>query len=110
MGQLLIVCGATLALVGWRQIHRACGGLMTTGLYRFVRHPRYTGSFLFLIGSVVNWPTLPTLLMLAWLGWIYYRLARTGEAEAEAAFGEAYRQYLPRSAMFFPRLRKATTS
>ena len=110
MGQLLIVCGATLAPVGWRKIHRACGGLMTTGLYRFVRHPQYTGFFLFLIGSMVNWPTLPTLLMLPLLGWVYYRLARTEEAEAENAFGGAYRNYRQRSGMFVPRLRKTTTA
>ena len=98
-----------LALVGWRQIHRARGGLLTAGLYRFVRHPQYTGFFLFLIGSLVNWPTLPTLLMMPLLAWIYYRLARTEEAEAEAAFGEAYREYRRRSGMFLPRWRKAAT-
>lgn len=105
-GQALIICGAVLALVGWRQIHRARGGLMTTGLYRFVRHPQYTGFFLFLIGSIVNWPTLPTLLMLPLLGWVYYRLARAEEAEAEIAFGQAYREYRDRSGMFVPRLRR----
>ena len=63
--------------------------------------------FLFLLGSVLNWPTLPTLLMLPVLLGVYYRLARTEEAEAEAAFGEAYRDYLRRSGMFFPRLRNA---
>lgn len=107
-GQLLIVCGAALALVGWRQIHRGCGTLVMGGLYRFVRHPQYTGFFLFLLGSVLNWPTLPTLLMVPVLGWVYYRLARTEEAEAESTFGEAYRDYRQRSGMFFPRLRIAT--
>lgn len=110
VGQLLIVFGAALALVGWRQVHRGRGTLVTDGLYRFVRHPQYTGFFLFLLGSVVNWPTLPTLVMLPVLLRVYYRLARTEEAEAEAAFGEAYRDYLQRSGMFFPRLRKATTA
>ena len=110
VGQLLIVCGAALALVGWRQVHRGRGTLVTGGLYRFVRHPQDTGFFLLLLGSVLNWPTLPTLLMLPLLLWVYYRLARTEEVEAEAAFGEAYRDYLQRSGMFFPRLRKATTA
>ena len=108
VGQLLIVCGAALALVGWRQVHRGRGNLVTSGLYRFVRHPQYTGFFLFLLGSVLNWPTLPTLVMLPVLLWVYYRLARTEEAEAETAFGGAYRDYRQRSGMFFPRLRKAT--
>jgi protein-S-isoprenylcysteine O-methyltransferase Ste14 len=93
-----------------RQVHRGRGTLVTGGLYRFVRHPQYTGFFLFLLGSIVNWPTLPTLLMLPVLGWVYYQLARREEAEAESAFGEAYRDYLQRSGMFFPRLRKIAAS
>ncbi len=110
VGQLLIVCGAVLALAGWRQVHRGRGNLVTGGLYRFVRHPQYTGFFLFLLGSVLNWPTLPTLMMLPVLLWVYYRLALTEEAEAEAAFGEAYREYRRRSGMFVPRLRKIPAS
>jgi protein-S-isoprenylcysteine O-methyltransferase Ste14 len=47
--------------------------------------------------------------MLPLLGWVYYRLARTEEAEAEATFGDAYRDYRRRSGMFFPRLRRAAT-
>jgi protein-S-isoprenylcysteine O-methyltransferase Ste14 len=110
VGQLLIVCGAALALVGWRQVHRGRGTLVTGGLYRFVRHPQYTGFFLFLVGSVLNWPTLPTLLMLPVLLWVYYRLARTEETEAEVAFGEAFRDYRRRSGMFFPQLREIVPS
>ena len=80
-GQILIVTGATLALAGWRQIHRGQGAMVTSGLYRFVRHPQYTGFFLFLIGSIVNWPTLPTLLMLPLLGWTYYQIGRASGRE-----------------------------
>lgn len=106
IGQVLIVFGAVLALWGWRQIHRGQGGMIETGLYRHVRHPQYTGFYLFLVGSVVNWPTLPTLLMLPALGYVYYRLALSEEKDAEAEFGEAYRSYRQRSGMFLPRLRK----
>lgn len=110
VGQLLIACGAALALVGWRQVHRGYGTLVTNGLYRLMRHPQYTGFFLFLFGSLVNWPTLPTLLMFPVLLWIYFRLARAEELEAESAFGEAYRDYRQRSGMFFPKLRKSSVA
>ncbi|MBE0540661.1 MAG: isoprenylcysteine carboxylmethyltransferase family protein [Verrucomicrobia bacterium] len=110
VGQLLIVAGALQALAGWRQIHRVRGAMVTGGLYRFVRHPQYTGFFLFLLGIILNWPTLPTLLMLPLLGWVYYRLARTEEAEAEQVFGKAYREYRRNSGMFFPRLRSGSFS
>jgi protein-S-isoprenylcysteine O-methyltransferase Ste14 len=58
----------------------------------------------------LNWPTLPTLLMLPLLLWVYYRLALTEEVEAEGAFGEAYRDYRRRSGMFVPRLRKIVST
>lgn len=107
IGQALIFAGGLLALAGWRQIHRGHGALVTTGLYCFVRHPQYTGFLLFLVGSLVNWPTLPTLLMLPVLVWVYHRLARTEEAEAEAAYGPAYRDYRRRTGKFLPRIRPA---
>jgi methanethiol S-methyltransferase len=103
VGQCLIVAGAVLALVGWRQIHRGKGSLVKQGLYRHIRHPQYTGFFLFLLGSIINWPTLPTLLMMLLLAWTYYRLARREEADAEASFGEHYREYRRRTGMFLPR-------
>ncbi|MCX7915249.1 MAG: isoprenylcysteine carboxylmethyltransferase family protein [Verrucomicrobiae bacterium] len=104
LGQLMIGCGATLALVGWRQIYRGRGQLVTTGLYRRIRHPQYAGFFLFLLGSMINWPTLPTLLMLPVLLVVYYRLARAEETDALAQFGEAYRLYQRTTGMFLPRV------
>lgn len=102
-GQTLIVAGAALAFRGWRRIHRSQGKLVTDGIYRHIRHPQYTGFYLFLIGSIVNWPTILTVCMLPVLFWVYYRLARAEEADALAEFGEKYRQYMGRSGMFLPR-------
>jgi methanethiol S-methyltransferase len=58
------VAGAVLGLIGWRQIYRGDGELVKTGLYRRIRHPQYTEFILFLIGSMIKWPTLITLAML----------------------------------------------
>lgn len=104
IGQLLIAVGAVVALVGWRQIHRAVREerLCTGGLYAWVRHPQYTGFFLFLAGSVLNWPTLPTLLLLPVLIWVYLRLAADEEADALAAFGDRYRAYRAEVGAFLP--------
>jgi protein-S-isoprenylcysteine O-methyltransferase Ste14 len=104
VGQTLIAAGAILALVGWRQIYRGRGELVQTGLYRRIRHPQYSGFFLFLIGSLINWPTLLTLGMFPLLCWTYYRLAREEEGDALRAFGEDYRQYQQVSGMFLPRV------
>lgn len=102
LGNLLIFTGGVIALAGWRQIHRARGGFVTEGLYRRIRHPQYTGFFLFLAGSLINWPTFPTLLMFPVLLWLYQRLARQEEAEAERTFGALYAEYRQRTGRFAP--------
>ncbi len=102
VGQAFIAAGAIIALQGWRQIYRGKGELVQTGLYRRIRHPQYTGFFLFLIGSLINWPTLITLLMFPLLCWTYYRLAREEESDSLVAFGEEYRAYQRVSGMFLP--------
>ncbi|MBE0543390.1 MAG: isoprenylcysteine carboxylmethyltransferase family protein [Verrucomicrobia bacterium] len=104
IGQWLIVAGAVLGIVGWRQIHRGQGRIVCTGLYRRIRHPQYAGFFLFLLGSSINWPTLVTLLMLPVLLVAYYRLAKQEETDALARFGDEYRRYQATSGMFWPRI------
>lgn len=103
VGQMLIVAGAVLAIVGWRQVYKGNGGMVTTGLYCRVRHPQYTGFLLFLLGSVVNWPTLVTVAMMPVLVWTYYRLARMEEADAIRMHGDDYREYMKHTGMFLPR-------
>jgi len=36
--------------IGWWQIHRARGALVTSGIYRYVRHPQYLGLFMIILG------------------------------------------------------------
>ena len=105
VGQAIILVGALLAIFGWRQLHNAAkrGELANTGLYRYVRHPQYTGFFLFLLGSVINWPTLVTVLTLPILIFVYIRLAKMEEHDAIEQFGDRYRRYMSRTGRFFPR-------
>ena len=61
LGYALVLLGIGIFFQGWRQVHRARqqNTLVTDGLYRFVRHPQYTGLFIALFGEgVVHWPTL----------------------------------------------------
>ncbi len=104
LGQALIAVGAALALVGWRQIYSAVKNqdMADSGLYKYIRHPQYTGFFLFLLGSVINWPTIPTLLTLPILWWVYLRLARREERDAIEAFGERYKEYMSQTGRFIP--------
>ena len=104
IGQLLIVSGAVLAIAGWRQLHAGVrrGELVTSGLYRYVRHPQYTGFFLFLIGSVINWPTILTVATFPLLCLVYWRLAFQEEQDALRHFGDEYRQYMLETGRFLP--------
>ena len=99
---VLMLMGYTLLSKGWTQIHAAHGGLVTEGIYAYARHPQYTGLFLVIIGFLVQWPTLLTVLMAPVLLYAYVHLARVEERRAEAEFGEAYNEYIRKTPAFFP--------
>ncbi len=106
---VLSIIGAILIIWGWRDIYKhywskeeGRGQLVTQGIYAYIRHPQYTGFLLITLGMMFEWLTLPLLIMWPILIWIYYRLARKEEADMEAEFGDAYRQYKARTRMFVP--------
>ena len=103
---VLMIMGYTLLSKGWTQIHAARGGIVTDGIYVFVRHPQYTGLFLIIIGFLVQWPTLLTVLMAPILLFAYTHLARVEERRAEAEFGEVYDDYVRQTPAFFPPLKQ----
>jgi len=57
--------GFWLIAAAWRVLHDAArhDRLATTGPYARVRHPQYGGFLLIMIGFLVQWPTIPTLVM-----------------------------------------------
>jgi protein-S-isoprenylcysteine O-methyltransferase Ste14 len=57
-----------------------------------------------MFGFLLQWPTLLTLAMFPVLVVMYVRLARHEEADAIAAFGEEYRDYMARVPAFIPSL------
>ena len=57
-----------------------------------------------MIGFLLQWPTIPTLVMFPFLVWMYVRLAHREEREALAEFGEVYARYAAGTPRFFPRL------
>ena len=101
--------GFVLIANAWRVLYKAQrqGELATTGPYAHVRHPQYAGFILVMLGFLLQWPTLLTLVMFPVLVWMYVRLARSEEREVEAEFGETYRAYARRVPAFFPRLSPA---
>jgi methanethiol S-methyltransferase len=102
----IIVIGILLVIFGWKGIHEAKGEIVTTGIYAHVRHPQYLGFLLFTLGMNLEWMTFFTVLLWPVIVVLYYRLAKSEEKDAEAEFGEEYREYKRRVPMFIPRIRK----
>lgn len=103
---LVIVSGFLVLASAWRVLHAAQrdGTLATTGLYARMRHPQYTGFMLIMFGFLLQWPTLPTLVMFPILCWVYVRLANREEQIAIDEFGDAYRRYRDTTPAFVPAL------
>jgi protein-S-isoprenylcysteine O-methyltransferase Ste14 len=80
------------------------GELAVSGAYGAVRHPQYAGFVLIMVGFLLQWPTIPTLLMFPVLLFVYRRLAISEEREVRERYGaawDAYARYTPR---FVPHL------
>jgi protein-S-isoprenylcysteine O-methyltransferase Ste14 len=105
MGYTLVLIGISLLVEGWRQVYLAtkAGRLATGGLYAVVRHPQYTGIFLAIVGQLIHWPTIPTLVLFPVIVWAYYRLAKREEQRMLATFGVSYAVYRQQVPMFFPK-------
>ena len=106
VSDMLIAGGLVLLAAAWSILLRAqqTGTLATTGPYRFVRHPQYIGFIAIMLGFLVQWPTILTLLMFPVLIMMYLRLARREEREVRTAFGEQYASYAATVPAFFPRI------
>ncbi len=78
--------------------------LAVAGPYARIRHPQYVAFVMILLGFLLQWPTVLTLLMFPVLLVMYGRLAVTEEKEMRTQFGAAYDTYASRTPRFFPYL------
>jgi protein-S-isoprenylcysteine O-methyltransferase Ste14 len=101
---VLIGGGFWLLSASWPVLYRAqrAHRLAVAGPYARLRHPQYAGFVLIMLGFLVQWPTLVTLVMFPILVTMYVLLARREERDAEAEFGDDYRRYAARTPAFFP--------
>jgi protein-S-isoprenylcysteine O-methyltransferase Ste14 len=78
--------------------------LATAGPYARIRHPQYVAFVLILLGFLLQWPTLWTLVMFPVLFVMYARLAAKEESEMATRFGDDYQEYAKRTPRFIPRM------
>jgi protein-S-isoprenylcysteine O-methyltransferase Ste14 len=103
---VLIGGGLWLLVAAWRVLYRAQrnGTLATAGPYARLRHPQYSAFILVMIGFLLQWPTLPTIVMFPVLLIVYRRLAIREERRIAAQFGVAWQAYAERTPRFVPRM------
>ncbi|MFP4055616.1 MAG: methyltransferase family protein [Candidatus Brocadiia bacterium] len=105
LGPVLVVVGFMLFCAGAAQIYTAKlrkSGLVTAGLYRFVRHPQYISLTLFGLGILLTWGRAVTFLAFFLMMFLYYYLAKSEERTCLRLFGEAYQRYRQRTSFIFP--------
>lgn len=106
LSNVLILAGLIILYFAWKVLHAAQRDrrLAKTGAYARVRHPQYAGFLLIMLGFLLQWPTILTLLMFPVLVYMYYQLAICEERDSREAFGEAWDAYAARTPRFIPRL------
>lgn len=105
---IAIAAGFIIIAKSWKVLYTAQAKhiLATAGPYSKIRHPQYVGFVLVMIGFLMQWPTLLTLVMFPILIAMYVHLAKVEEKEMLQEFGEPYQQYLDRTPRFWPKTRK----
>jgi len=100
--------GFYLLSSAWNVLYHAqrSKALATSGPYARIRHPQYVAFVLILLGFLLQWPTLLTLIMFPILLVMYARLAVTEEAEMRKQFGAEFDAYTVRTPRFFPSIRQ----
>jgi protein-S-isoprenylcysteine O-methyltransferase Ste14 len=77
--------------------------LVSSGIYKHIRHPIYSGALLEFLGGALLHPMMPVVLACA-LGWGYvYLQARFEELDLVRRV-PGYREYMKQIPRFFPRL------
>lgn len=110
IGALIFASGIALAI--WARIHlgrnwgmpmtkKAEPELVTSGPYRFVRHPIYSGLLLALLGTALL-TNLIGLIIAAVLTGYFYRCASVEERNLTAVFPAAYPSYRATTKMLIP--------
>jgi protein-S-isoprenylcysteine O-methyltransferase Ste14 len=104
LSTFVIAGGFILLSAAWDVLYKAqrANRIAMTGPYAYVRHPQYMGFILIMLGFLLQWPTLITLIMFPTLVTMYVRLAKREEQEALAQFDGEYAHYVTQTPAFWP--------
>ena len=78
--------------------------LVTTGIFRYIRHPLYSSLLLLTWGIFFKSPSAIGIFLASASTLFLVATARADEAECIQFFGAPYREYMRRTKMFIPYL------
>ena len=101
---LALVAAAYLVMAGHVVVnhHQRSTGVVSTGAFRYVRHPLYLGSILFCLGLSVSTASLFSLALLVVIFVFYNYIASFEEKLLDDRSGEDYRKYKKRTGKWVP--------
>lgn len=104
---ILIILGFFMLSSAWNILHQAqkTRTLACTGWYQHCRHPQYLAFIIIMFGFLLQWPTIPTVLMFPILVVVYVRLAKREEKIALEEFGNTYREYMRQTPAWLPKFK-----
>ncbi|UCD90929.1 MAG: isoprenylcysteine carboxylmethyltransferase family protein [Desulfobacterales bacterium] len=105
LGRSLFSLGLIAFLVGAVQVYSAKfrrKGIVSSMLYRWVRHPQYLFLAISGLGLLLFWPRFLILVLYISMLFVYYILARNEEDSMLKQHGDSYAVYMQRTAMFVP--------
>lgn len=95
IGFLLVLF--SMPFLGQQSFGSEVNNLRTGGLYQYSRNPQLVGSFIFIVGYALLWPSWTgALWAAAWLV-IMHLMVQSEEAHLEHIFGDAYRDFCVRT-------------
>jgi len=114
LGVIIIIHSATILLKNAKFSHPSelkidptPQNLVTTGLYKNIRHPIYSGCILIYLSYCLLFRALFCFLILNPLFGIFlYLKSRQEEKDLEKVFGRIYTEYQKKTSMFFPKIKK----
>jgi protein-S-isoprenylcysteine O-methyltransferase Ste14 len=107
-----VVFASGIGLAVWARLHlgsnwgmpmtqRAEPDLVTSGPYRFIRHPIYTGLLIAMLGTALVDNLLGLIVVVVMIPYFYY-CGTVEERNLTATFPEAYPEYRSRTKMIIP--------
>ena len=109
----MLVSGAAVTLLGILLIvsassplskARKAGGIASSGPFKYVRHPIYTGVYVFSVGLGLLFYTWVWFAVLGVFAPLWYLVSKREERRMIEEHGDAYRDYMSKTGMFAPRV------